>query len=360
VKRSPAEQDTNREEDARMNRILDLPRCRTKTGGVTRKKFLAGAGGLLVLGAAAGCDGGAGQEGDSSSNSGRTIEHKFGSTDVPADPRRVVAAGFNEADFALALGSVPVGVRDFIGPFREETRPWAQDELGDANPEVVGGEEISLEAVAALEPELILAVYSFIDREDYELLSEIAPTVAQPARYPDGGTPWQEQTLLTGRALGREGRARGVVDDVEARFAGARERHPGFEGKTAAVTLVMEGEFYVLEQTDLRTRMFTELGFRMPEETGAISRERVDLLDRDVLVFLGADRQTLEDDELLGSLDAVRQGRVVYFGDFATDFSGALGFSSPLSLPFALDAATPRLAAAVDGDPETGAEETTA
>lgn len=323
--------------------------------GITRRRFLAGAGGLLVFGATAGCGSGDDQGGDGSSGRTRTIEHKFGSTDVPADPRRVVAAGFNEADFALALGAVPVGVRDVIGPFREEARPWAQDELGDANPEIVGGEEINFEAVAALEPDLILAIYSFIDREDYELLSGIAPTVAQPGRYPDGGTPWQEQTLLTGRALGREERARGVVDDVESRFAEARERHPNFEGKTAAVTLVLEGEFYVLEPTDLRTRLFTDMGFRMPDETGSISRERVDLLDQDVLIFLGADSQAFEDDELLGSLDAVREGRTIYAGDYSSDLAGALGFSSPLSLPFALDTAVPRLEAAVDGDPGTRA-----
>ena len=53
-----------------------------------------------------------------------TIEHAFGSTTIPAAPQRVVTIGFNEADFALALGVVPVGVRDFIGEYPEEGRPW--------------------------------------------------------------------------------------------------------------------------------------------------------------------------------------------------------------------------------------------
>ena len=34
-------------------------------------------------------------------------------------------------------------------------------------------------------------------------------------------------------------------------------------------------------------------------------------------------------------------------------FAGALGFSCPLSLPFLLDEAVPKLAAALDGDPDT-------
>jgi len=320
-----------------------LPRI---ANNLTRRELLAGLGGLMVLGAA-GCGGGQGQRPET--QDARTIKHKFRSVELPENPQRVAAVGFNEADFALALGVVPVGVRDFIGPFEEESRPWAQEELGGADPKIVGGEEINFEAVAALEPDLILGIYSFVDGDGYEILSGIAPTVAQPARYEDGGTPWQEQMLVTGRALGKEARAEEIVADVEARFAEARRRHPEFEGKTAAITFATEGELYVLTPEDLRTRFFTSLGFELPDKTGSISRERIDLLDQDVLVFVGTDRETLEADELLQSLDAVREGRVVYFGDFGTDFAGALGFSSPLSLSFALDAAVPRLSAAAEG-----------
>ncbi|MBA2691047.1 MAG: iron-siderophore ABC transporter substrate-binding protein [Rubrobacter sp.] len=321
----------------------------------TRRKFLIGVG-LITFAPACG-SGGESSGGTNSSGGTRTIEHKFGSAEVPENVERVVAVGFNEADFALALGVVPVGVRDFIGPYPEETRPWAQDALESGEePELVGGEEINFEAVAALEPDVILGIYSFMTQENYDLLAEIAPTVAQPAEYEDGGTPWQEQMHITGRALGMEARAEEVVAEVEGRFDEARESHPDFEGKTAAITLIFEEEFYVLESTDLRTLLFTSLGFEMPEETGPVSRERVDLLDRDALVFVGADREDLADDELIQSLEAAEEGRVVYFGDLTTDFAGALGYSSPLSLPFALEEAVPRLAAAVDGDPETKVE----
>ncbi|MGH2782222.1 MAG: siderophore-interacting protein [Thermoleophilaceae bacterium] len=55
-------------------------------------------------------------------------------------------------------------------------------------------------------------------------------------------------------------------------------------------------------------------------------------------------------------LDAVREDRVIYL-DLEDQLAGALGFSSALSLPFLLDEAAPRLAAAVDGDPETEVEQ---
>ena len=146
-----------------------------------------------------------------------TIEHVFGSTTIPAAPRRMVTIGFNEADFALALGVVPVGVRDFIGEYVEESRPWAQEALGGATPEVVGGNELELEKIAALQPDVILGVYSFIDRATYERLSGIAPTVAPPSETV--AATWQEQTRITGRALGMTERAEQVVADTEARFA---------------------------------------------------------------------------------------------------------------------------------------------
>jgi iron complex transport system substrate-binding protein len=43
----------------------------------------------------------------------------------------------------------------------------------------------------------------------------------------------------------------------------------------------------------------------------------------------------------------MREGRVIYT-DVDGDFANALGFSSPLSIPFALEQAVPKLAAAVE------------
>ena len=119
-------------------------------------------------------------------------------------------------------------------------------------------------------------------------------------------------------------------------------------------------DYYVYGPQDLRTRFFTSLGFETPPEVerlvgdgfGApVSAERLDLLDQDVLVIYG-DREQFADDPAFAKLRAVREDRVIYL-DVDGDFANALGFSSPLSLPFALDLAVPRLAAAVDGDPAT-------
>jgi iron complex transport system substrate-binding protein len=278
-----------------------------------------------------------------------TIEHAFGSTTIPAAPRRVVTIGFNEADFALALGVVPVGVRDFIGEYAEESRPWAQEALGGATPEVVGGNELELEKIAALQPDVILGVYSFIDRATYERLSGIAPTVAPPSETV--AATWQEQTRITGRALGLTERAEQVVADTEARFAEARAANPEFAGKTLAAGFVVGGETYALGTDDLRTQLFSDLGFTLPATSTTLSRELLGELDKDVLVVLGESRAAAEADQQLAALRVVRDGRVAYLGDFSTPFAGALGFGSPLSLPYALDIAVPALRSAVGGTP---------
>jgi iron complex transport system substrate-binding protein len=278
-----------------------------------------------------------------------TIEHAFGSTTIPAAPQRVVTIGFNEADFALALGVVPVGVRDFIGEYAEESRPWAQEALGGATPEVVGGNELELEKIAALQPDVILGVYSFIDRATYERLSGIAPTVAPPSETV--AATWQEQTRITGRALGLTERAEQVVADAEARFAEARAANPEFAGKTLAAGFVVGGETYALGTDDLRTQLFSDLGFTLPATSTTLSRELLGELDKDVLVVLGENRAAAEADQQLAALQVVRDGRVAYLGDFSTPFAGALGFGSPLSLPYALDIAVPALRSAVGGIP---------
>jgi iron complex transport system substrate-binding protein len=52
--------------------------------------------------------------------------------------------------------------------------------------------EINFESVAALQPDLILAVHSGFDRGEFEKLSKIAPTVAQSGKWGEYQTPWSK------------------------------------------------------------------------------------------------------------------------------------------------------------------------
>ncbi|QYJ16653.1 hypothetical protein Rxycam_02488 [Rubrobacter xylanophilus DSM 9941] len=325
----------------------------------TRREFLAGVGALLLL-LSAGCAGGGG----GSQGGSRAVEHRYGVTRISGRPRRVVSLGYQEHDFLYALGIKPVAVRYWYGDRDDVIYPWAEDEAGDADPEILNMPfgQLNFEKIAALEPDLIMGVYAGLTQEEYETLSEIAPTVAQPAGYVNFGTPWQRATLMAGRAVGREGRARRLVSGLERRFEEVRREHPEFDGATVAVASYGNGErIGFFSSQDTRARFFTGLGFRVPERLeelagesfyGTISPERMDLLDADLLVWCQlasteGGRAAIERDPLVRRLDASREGRVVFMEGTLDD---ALQFGTVLSLPFLLERAVPRISAAMNDD----------
>lgn len=295
------------------------------------------------------------------------VQHKFGSTEVPADPQRIVALGYTELDFVLALGASPVAARyPQFGDTASAVRPWAEQAAGDAEPQVLTYEfgALNYEEIAALEPDLVLAVTAGITRQEYDTLSGIAPTVAQTDEFVDFGMPWQEITELIGEALGEPDRAREVVSDVEEQFAAARRANPEFDGLTVASAFYGEAEVLFFAPEDLRGRFFTSLGMQIPGELaeiagdsffGKLSLEQLDLIDRDVLVwsqlqFTEGGQAAIEADPVVQQLAATREGRALYVGGEVDD---ALQVSSVLSLPTALEGIVPMLERAVDGDPAT-------
>ena len=96
--------------------------------------------------------------GDSPASGGAfpvTVGTAFGPVEVAEEPQRVVALGWSDAETTLALGVQPVGASDCLGFGGEGVGPWAEGRYDEA-PEIMGTLEPSLEAVAALQPDLIL------------------------------------------------------------------------------------------------------------------------------------------------------------------------------------------------------------
>ena len=284
-----------------------------------------------------------------------TITHQFGTTTIPAAPTRVVTVGFNEQDYALAFGVEPVGVREFLG-YDAPSRPWAPESVrGKAIP-TVGAQDLNFEKIAGLAPDLILGVNSYIDKSAYTKLAAIAPTVAQSGDVAIGATTWEAQTLVTGKALGQDAAAQSLVDKTKAAFTSAVQANPGFAGKSAAFAFgSSESGSSSLGADDYRTGWLVNLGFTVPKTGSEVSFEKLDVFDSDVLIAEGVSDSTVKN-PLFAALPPVKEGRFVQLGAFDQDFAAALGFNSPLSIPFLLDVAVPRLAAATDGDPATKPE----
>lgn len=292
-----------------------------------------------------------------------TIAHKFGETTIPTAPQRVVTVGLVEQDALLALGITPVGTTQWFGENPGAIWPWATAKLTGPLPELVGDASgPNFERIAALQPDLILALYSGVTEEQYGLLSQIAPTVAQPAAYVDYGVPWQELTRTVGQAVGKAAEADAVVRGVEEQFATVREQHPEFVSATAVVATPYQG-IWVYGSQDARGRLLTDLGFTLPAEidtiTGAgfggnLSMERADLLDVDVIIWL--DPESAEGPlggPLYETFAVHTEGREVFLKSTDDPLGAATSIVTPLSIPFLLERLVPQLAAAVDGDPAT-------
>lgn len=292
-----------------------------------------------------------------------TLDHKYGSTEITKLPERIVTVGLTEQDALLALGVTPVGTTEWFGKHPGAIWPWAKNKLQGETPEVVGdAATINFEKIAALNPDLILAMYSGLTQEQYDLLAKIAPTIAQPATYVDYGIPWQELTNKVGQVVGKAEQANQLVKDVEARFAQVRAEHPEFQGATSVVATPYEG-IWVYGPEDVRGRLLTSMGFKLPDNLaevtgnefgGNLSLEKAEMLNVDAIIWLDAEEAKGPlGGPLYSTFDVAKEGREIFLKSYTDPLGGATSFVSVLSLPYLLDGLTPMLAAAIDGDPNT-------
>jgi iron complex transport system substrate-binding protein len=295
-----------------------------------------------------------------------TIEHKYGSTTITEAPVRVVSVGLLEQDALLALGVVPVATREWYGERPGAIFEWALDELGDGEvPVVLDSTELNFELIASLEPDVIIGLYSGLTQEEYDTLSAIAPTVAQPGEYVNWGIPWEQVTTTVGLILGKGAEAEQLVADVEALFAQVHAEHPEFADHTALIASPWgyPDSYWAYGPQDTRGRLITSLGFQTPPEIEelsgtdfgvSVSRERIDLFDVGVLIWIvdfPEDEHTLlNSDPLYQQLQVVQDGRDLYVP--ATDtLYDALNLSTVLSIPYAVEHIVPLIEGALDGDP---------
>lgn len=299
----------------------------------------------------------------------RSVTHAYGETEIPEAPQRVATVSWVNADVSLALGVVPVGMpRNDFGANESGTTDWFDAELekvGGEMPELYSETDgINTEAIAALEPDVILGAYSGMTAEEYETLSAIAPTIAMPEGDVAYGTAWQDSTRLIGEALGRSGQAEELITDVEGRIEQVGADHPAIEGKTFVWGTVDPGaaeQIYAFTGVDNRPRFLEQLGMvQAPAVSDAASGspdefaitwspERADELESDVLVTWAASddvRETIETDPLLGRIPAVEADKMVVQSDEQQVLS--ISASSPLSLPWALDNVVPDIVAAAE------------
>ncbi|MGV9849916.1 iron-siderophore ABC transporter substrate-binding protein [Streptomyces sp. NPDC003442] len=288
-----------------------------------------------------------------------TVEHAFGSTKITKAPQRVVSLGYTDDQAMLALGVRPVGMVDqYPNPAGKKPDintqwPWVKDKWGDTRPEVVmsnGDSGPNYEKIAALRPDLIVAVYSEIDKAAYDKLSQIAPTVGRTKGEKEPfSAPWQDNAVQIAKALGKEDEGAKLVQGIQDKLGAAKKAHPKFANQTAVALSWYKNSVAPFTSTDVRGRLVTGIGFsyqtKIDKVAGGkfftvLSPERVDLVDVDRVFVINdkADQRALKKFQLFTNLDAVKKGKVSYLLDSEGPAVGAaMSQSTLLSLPYAID-----------------------
>jgi iron complex transport system substrate-binding protein len=288
---------------------------------------------------------------------GVTVAHAFGTTFVPAPPKRVVSAGFTEQDDLLAVGVAPIATTEWFGNQPYAVWPWAQPKLHGAQPTVLRlANGIDVNRIASLKPELIVATNAGVDAETYQQLSAIAPTIPQsgPAPFFE---PWKDQATSIAQAVFRAAEMQLLISQIDAKFINIATAYPQFQGKKI---LSMQGSTWwqdsaIAARPSWKTEWLTQMGFVIPGEIDAFGREHDDraYIPLDLIgSVLGVADVLLwhtESDADVASLLAIPA--IAGFGHrnvFTTgDQAGAIAFTSPLSFPVVADQLPPMLAKAL-------------
>ncbi|SFA81007.1 iron complex transport system substrate-binding protein [Rhizobium sp. NFR07] len=283
-----------------------------------------------------------------------TIKHAFGTTVIEKKPVRVATVDWANYEVPLALGIVPVGFAraNFGDEDGDGILPWVKQRLTELNAETPTlfdeGDGVDFEAMAAARPDVILAAYSGISKQDYETLSQIAPVVA----YPEApwSTDWRTMIKMNSLGLGMPAEGDALIDKLEAEIAQTIAGHPELRGKSAMFITHLNASdlstinFYTTNDT--RVKYFADLGLNSPKSVlqasqpgkfaGSVSAERIDDFDDvDIVVTYGNEKllHALLANPLTSRMPAVQRGALV------TLPGGTLGTAAnptPLSIPWVL------------------------
>jgi iron complex transport system substrate-binding protein len=287
-----------------------------------------------------------------------TLTHKLGTTTIKSAPQRIVALGEADQDTLLALGVQPVGMAELTGVEADGLAPWTASKITGTKPTLlkVGEAGFSLEQIAALKPDLILAAGDYYIDKEYAKLSQLAPTVA----YETGPAEdtWQAVTTQVAKAIGKSDAGKKLITDVEAKIDSVKTAHPELQGKSFALTSVFpSGNVGVMKsEADTSVKLFERFGLVLPDTlkslpgegfAAELSMEKIKVLDVDILMSHYNDdpatQKKIEENKLFAGLNVVKRGSYLPL-DLKAFWP--LRTPTPLATPYVIDQIVPKIASA--------------
>ena len=283
-----------------------------------------------------------------------TIEHVYGETVVKEKPTRVATVAWANHEVPLALGIVPVGMTKVTwgDDDNDGVLPWVEDkleELGAETPVLFDETDgIDFEAVADTQPDVILAAYSGLTKEEYTTLSKIAPVVAYPEVA--WGTSVDDMIRLDSQALGLSQEGDALIDDLHAQADTALATNSALEGKKVLFAYIDPNDFSQIgyyTASDTRPGYLHDIGLPYPKvvedsvgsedfylTVSAEDAEKFDDVDLFVTYGDAAFVKQLQADPLLSKIPAIAAGNIAILPD-ATPIAASAN-PSPLSISWGL------------------------
>lgn len=266
------------------------------------------------------------------------LDHDFGQTILDKKPERVATIAWGNHDVALALGIVPVGLSkaNYGVSADKGVLPWTEEKIKELNGKANLFDDLdglNFEAISNSKPDVILAGYSGITKEDYDTLSKIAPVAAYKSK--PWQTLWRDMIRIDSKALGMEKEGDELIKNTEARISKELEKHPEIKGKIKGKKVLFTminaadtSKFWIYTSKDPRANYLTDLGLVFPESlkefesedsfAKEISAEEANKInDADVIITYGDDKtlEALQKDPLLGKINAIKNGAVAVIPD---------------------------------------------
>jgi iron complex transport system substrate-binding protein len=296
-----------------------------------------------------------------------TIKHAFGETVIASKPERVATIQWANHDVVLALGVVPVGFSAANYGVQDDSGllPWTAkklEELGVDKPNIYQDTDgLDFEAISDSNPDVILAAYSGITQEDYDILSKIAPVV--PYQSKPWATQWREQVLFNATGMGMKAEGEQLIKDTENLVKEAASKYPQMQGKKVVwvnFSAKDMSKFHIYTPTDPRGAFLIELGMTYPESitsqitdptsySFSLSAENAEALnDADIIIGYGDESlyEAVKADSLLSKISAIKRGSVLFIGN-GTPLA-ASGNPNPLSIAYTLEEYLGLIAGAID------------
>ncbi|PUB14616.1 ABC transporter substrate-binding protein [Paenisporosarcina sp. OV554] len=221
---------------------------------------------------------------DKASEESYTVTHAMGETTIKGEPKRIVVLTNEGVEALLAMGVTPVGaVEAFTG---DTWYAHTAEQLKDTKS--VGTEsEPSLEAIAALKPDLIIG-NKMRQEKVYDQLNKIAPTVFAETLRGD----WQENFKLYSKAINKEEVGQEKLDAYNKHVEDLKAKLGDQTQQKVSMVRFMAGDVRIYHKDTFSGVILEQLGFARPAEQDindfaekGLTKERIPAMDGDIMFY---------------------------------------------------------------------------